>query len=172
MILLQHNPRAFVASAAAILLFACGGTTASSSSGGDSGAHDSTSPDSSTPDARTSEDAHETGPITDTGPGPDGSMSCSTPSIPDGGMNLGCAQATCPSGTVCVQRDYDITSTSTCVLIPPSCNDKPTCECMGKIAKECVEPGVDTDGNPGFLPCQDEKNSDGTTYLDFPCGCA
>jgi len=143
----------------------------SSGSGDDGGHRDTSSPDGATPDALMQEDARETGPIADTGPGFDGNASCSTPSIPDSGTELGCALATCPSGTVCVQRDFDVTSSATCVVIPSSCNDKPTCACMGSTAKACVEPG-DTEGNPGDLPCQDDENDAGATFLDFPCGCA
>jgi hypothetical protein len=84
---------------------------------------------------------------------------------------LGCSEATCPQGTICVQVDSDITATATCVGIPSACTGQPTCACMGTAAQECVKPGMPvTDATPGFLRCQDEEEG-GASYLDFPCGC-
>jgi hypothetical protein len=97
---------------------------------------------------------------------------CEPPTTPEGGQYLGCAQAVCPSGTVCVQRDFDVTSTATCVTIPASCGGQPTCACMGPEAQQCVEPGPPfTDATPTYLRCQDDEDAD-ASFLDFPCGCA
>jgi hypothetical protein len=96
---------------------------------------------------------------------------CTAPASPDGGSNRGCQEATCPAGTVCVQRDADVTSTAMCVSIPPACHGAPTCACMGPEAQQCIGVPPQTDATPSFLNCEDETTG-GTTFLDFPCGCA
>jgi hypothetical protein len=119
----------------------------------------------SRPDVTTLRDAPPDTPIAPS--------TCAPPASTEAGANLGCADATCPTGTVCVQRDADVTSTAMCASIPASCGGAPTCACMGREAQECVEPGSppQTDATPSFLDCQDETTG-GKPYLDFPCGCA
>jgi hypothetical protein len=99
--------------------------------------------------------------------------SCVDPVFPDGGQYGGCARAECPSGYVCVQRDFDVTSTAKCVEITPACLAIPNCACLGAAAQQCIEPGMppQTDATPPFLRCQDVVDG-GRVYLDFPCGCA
>jgi hypothetical protein len=100
-----------------------------------------------------------------------GGVSCIKPLIPDGGEFLGCLRAVCPAGTVCAQRDSDITSIATCVAIPPACVGNATCACMGNAAQECAEPGVPLTDAGGLFGCQDDDEED-ASFLDFPCGCA
>jgi len=162
----------------ALLLLACGGSTlttsGSGSDGGKTGDGPATRDTSSPEDTAVGDSAPGDSPsILDTGPVSDStSVSCTPLPGPEGGHGGGCAGASCPAGTICVQRDMDVSATATCVGIPPVCKDHATCACMGKAAHACVEPDEPFgDAAPDFLRCQDET-SDGTPYLDFPCGCA
>jgi len=92
-------------------------------------------------------------------------------SASDAGRFFGCAHAACPAGTVCDQRDFDVTSTADCVGIPAACDGIATCACMGHAAQQCVEPGVDISDAAAFdLGCVDAVQGD-ASFLDFPCGC-
>jgi hypothetical protein len=168
---------ALLAAAASLVLLACGGAAGSlfeNPAGGDdggggcggveAGASDASAP-GVTPDAG-SGDAGPQGSDAGTG-----AVSCAAPIVPDGGQYFGCAQIACPSGTVCVQRDFDVSWTAKCVGIPAACVGVPTCACMGAVAQECVEPGVPVTDAGGILGCQDDEEGD-ASFLDFPCGCA
>jgi hypothetical protein len=91
-------------------------------------------------------------------------MGCITPSR-DSGPYYTCSEVVCPSGTVCVQRDFDVTALVRCVAIPESCGARPACACMETTAAACVDPTP-------FLGCVDVDRDGSLPYLDFPCGCA
>jgi hypothetical protein len=154
-------------------LSGCGGTETSSGSDGGSD-----SQPASENDATGDVVPHRDAGVPDSGPSTDDGASDSPMAescvVPDGGKFFGCASVTCPAGTVCVQRDSDVTSTGTCATIPPSCHGKPTCACMEAEAQQCAEPGFppETDATAPFMRCQDATTGDGASYLDFPCGCA
>jgi hypothetical protein len=185
--------RRTVVAAVAAVLVACGGSTVSSggadsgpqsadTDGGDARGHrdgaratdGSTATDgTTTADAAGGVDASDATRRPDTGHHPlDAGSLCFTPAF-DGGITVAaCGDAHCPTGTVCIQIDEDVTSEAKCVSIPAACGGKPTCACMAAEALACGRPGtrfIDAGIGPGT--CQDEGEGAGT-YLDLPCGCA
>jgi hypothetical protein len=165
---------ALLAAVASVLLLACGGTVEPlladpiEGDGGGGGGADASAPDDSAPGKAPDAAGGDAGPGA---PGDAGPVGCTAPVIRDGGKYLGCSAAVCPSGTVCVQTETEVTSTARCVAIPPACASSPTCACMGTAAQECAEPGVPLIDAGGFFGCHDSEEAD-ASFLDFPCGCA
>jgi hypothetical protein len=182
--------RSTVAALGVAVLAACGGSTVSSPAA-DSGQtthdsgdrHDTGSSDASdhrdvgSSDASSRRDATRTADAELGGNDAAGDAKvatvCMTPVIDDGGtVSSGCAEAHCPSGTVCIQIDSDVTALAKCASIPSACAGTPTCACMGPEALACGRPGTEfTDSGIGPGTCQDEGEGGGI-YLDLPCGCA
>jgi hypothetical protein len=129
---------------------------------GDCGDPDSTARDGSSADTAPGVDA---GGLDSAADAADAAASCLEPSFPTGGQALGCVRAVCPVGTVCAQADSDTSATAYCVTIPPACVGQPDCACMETTAEECLSSG------PPRFGCNDVKDG-GSSYLDFPCGCA
>jgi hypothetical protein len=160
------------------LAVACGGSTVSAPAGtGDGGDHEA----SRRRDASADASLPEGGPLRDAGVIPDSvahdtfvAAVCSMPTlVDDGGQQLGggCAFALCPSGTVCVQSDSDLSSSATCVSIPPGCASTPDCACMQAQAHQCGG-GLPADSGIG-ASCQDRTNGAGdASFIELPCGCA
>jgi hypothetical protein len=100
--------------------------------------------------------------------GSGGGPSCGTrPLFEDGGEYLGCAYATCPSETVCVEVEGDTgEGPSSCVTVPSGCDGVPSCACMGTLAFECVTHTVTPPG-PGE-GCQSVTH-DGVPLIAFTC---
>ena len=156
--------------ALATLTVACGGSTASPGATTDSGAtHDSGVTHDSGRDTGSADapEPHDVAAVKDTSPAADAAGSCRA------STNAGdCAPNSCPSGSVCIQIEEDVTATSKCVAIPAACGGTPSCACMGAKAVECGRPGahfIDAGIGPGT--CQEEGDG-GAAFLDLPCGCA